>query len=265
MKKLKGIVAALLSVSVIASGAALTACGGNDDGEGGSNVKPIDEQTWKAAFEELDYTNFSFRSNTGIEAMIGENVVYCKLQRDDEYLNEYYSVKNEDGTSVTYRKTYMKNNNMPDDSTINDAQYFIDFSTTFEQAVASAKAMVTLEVSYEDYYNSFTYNESKQEYVYNGVIAVSDTYKNVEDGIDDTQTFYFVDHNLKISNNKIVSYSSRLNGYSCECRCDLNKQPDHSETDAEYDMSLEYYNIGTTSVTVPPEVIAEATANSPID
>lgn len=259
--------AALLSVSVIASGAALTACGG-DDGEGGGNTKPIDEQTWTAASDELDYTNFSFRSNIGIEALIGENAVYCKYQMGDEYLSEYYSVINEDGRTITYRKMYQKNDDddRPNHITIDNAKYFIDFSTTFEQAVASAKALVAFEVSYKDYYNSFTYNENTQEYVNSGVIEVLDIYYEdwgTDGFIDDVFTYHFVDNVVKISNDKIISYSCKMNWHSGVCHC-VN-QPDHNDEGTECDITLEYYDIGSTVVTVPPEVIAEATANSPLD
>ena len=239
----------LLSACVVAGGAALTAC--SDGTDGSKNNKPIDEAAWKVICEEVDYTNFSFRSDNGFEVLISENAVYYK--RPNGAFSECYTVKNKDGTCITYAGS----------GTLEDKRfYIINEYSTFEQAINSAKSMAILEVSYKDYYNSFSYNENTQTYVDSGVIEVSDKYRSEQEGyiIDDTHTYYLVDNVVKFSNDKIVSYSSRINKYSCECRC-VN-QPDHTETGMECDISIEYFDIGATVVEVPPEIIAEAIENT---
>ena len=261
MKKVNGVVA-FLCMCVVAGGVALTAC--NDGGNGGESgggreeSKPIDEQTWLSAFEGLDYTNCSIRSDSGNMIMLSENAVYAKNQIGDEYLNEFYSVKKEDGTFITYVRDFYSD----DDGTIEDAKFFIDRYTTFEQAVALAKDMVPFKVSYKDYYAKFNYDKTGQKYIYNDTIEIIEVnqYSGLNYMIDDTSTYHFVDNIVKIENDKIISCSFRINWYSCICHC-VN-QPDHNEAGTNVDMTIEFYDFGTTTVIVPPEVIAEAIENT---
>ncbi|MDE6691474.1 MAG: hypothetical protein K2K04_05825 [Clostridia bacterium] len=261
MKKFRLFMAALLSAGVMASGAALTAC--NGDGEGGANTKPIDEQTWQAAFDELDYTNVSFRPNVSDAdsiVMLSENAAYYKFQRGDEYLDEIYSVKNDDGTYTNYSKHF---NGSPNGYETIENTTFSCSIDSYGLAFNYGKEAITVKISYKDDYNEFNFDKDLQAFVYNDVIEVEHIfYEELSDGSlhYDISTFNCVDNVVKISNDKIISCSFRGISYSCVCHCTYE---DHNTSNIEVNTTCEYYDIGTTVVEIPEELLAMRPWNLP--
>lgn len=260
MKKFKLFMAALLSVSVMASGAALTACNGN--GGEGSGDKPMDEQTWKAAFDELDYTNVTFRngSNDDFIIMLSENAAYYYLRIDDEYLDEIYSVKNEDGTYTNYYKHFTGSPNGYE--TIENTTFSCTIDS-YGRAFNYGKEAITIKISYKDDYNHFIYDKDLQAFVYRDVIEAEHTfYEELSDGSlhYDISTFKCVDNVVKFSKDKIILCSFKGISYSCVCHCTYE---DHNASNIEVNTTCEYYDIGTTVVEIPEELLAMSPWNLP--
>lgn len=236
MKKLKCLMAALLSVGILASGAALTACGGNDDGVSTDDVKEIikDQQTWDKAFEDIDWVNLSCHVSYDIERD-GEGTVrnenYAKLTETAMYwkmgaYSEGYSSKNSDGAYSTYVR-YGGDENY---TLLND---------TSDRYYQELKLQLVLQVSYADYFELFDYDEETKSFVCNDEIEV--TVKLVAPGgVIEEDTMVCTNNVIKALNGKITYIKSDYNFISGDGMAN--------------NASLEYYDIGSTVVHIPDEV-----------
>lgn len=250
MKKFKKIAALVLSVGMVAGGAVLSACSNNGEGDDGLTPDQIesiikDEETWDKAFEDMDYANFSahvsYQTSEEGEALnnyveVTENGVHYKLDGGVEF----YSIKNEDDTYSTYIKYYSEYTNQNKFVLLNDK------SDTY---FAGAKNETVIKVSYASYFDLFKYNKETNSYYYEGDIDVE---AKDFDG-QPLATISCFDITIKVSNNKIISVKSSYR----------IKDTEQATEDVQImNTTWEYYDIGTTTVTVPQEVIDEATANT---
>ncbi|MDE7301016.1 MAG: hypothetical protein K2N47_02490, partial [Clostridia bacterium] len=244
MKKLKCLTAALLSVAVLVSGAALTACSG-DDGASTEDVKEIikDEQTWDKAFEDIEWVNLSCKVSNEVDhgdgegyqklenyAKLTENAVYWKMGDPRNNYGEGYSAKNSDGTYSTYLKEYYNEDSF---------SLLDDTSDRYYQRI---KIQVVLQVSYANYFELFRFEKDTNSYVYDGeieVIARQAIGNKVEEA-----TLICTNNVVKALNGKIVYIKSDYY---------VREHPEDTKN-----ASFEYFDIGSTTVEIPDEVKTNA-------
>lgn len=274
MGKIKKILALLLGAGVVASGAVLSACSDNstDSGNGtqtqAENIVK-DEESWNKAFEEFDYSNFSFNmcgldadgEQANVTIKISEKVVYYKVEVGDDtqldeagypgYYEEYYSVKNDDGTYTTYMK-WDSRAEFVFPGTLAGLSKF-DNGSRFNRA----KEEINLKVDYNDCFKDFIYDGQSGSYSCDKEVIAK---HNFYDGVyNDMQYFYCTNNVVTVRNNSVVSVGCHVNKLVTECHCE-ESNGEHNGEDA-MNATLEYYDIGTTSFNVPPEVIDEAEKN----
>ncbi|MDE6850659.1 MAG: hypothetical protein K2J54_04960 [Clostridia bacterium] len=232
--------AVLLSVGVMTSAAALTACNGDGNGVSTGDVQDIikDEETWNAAFEEMDWVNLSMRASYDIDTGNGETARRnnrCEMTESavhyiiDGY-QEVYSMKNDDGTYTTYRKFPYQNN-------------FTLLNDTSDTYYEEMKLQLVIQVSYADYFELFTFDEETKSFAYTDEIEVIARW--TVDGIIKEVTLLCRNNVIKTSKNKIIYIKS---DYSAKEDEELSIQ----------NASFEYFDIGTTVVEVPQSVIDNA-------
>lgn len=272
MKKFEKLIALLLGVGMVVGGAALSACA--NDNEGNTN---IDEEKWNNAFEEFDYSNYSLKAIKKIDGedyesiyMFSENAIYNKgyifeygfgensqKQLDNIIYSECFCVKNDDGTYTNYIKWC-------DLSELDNAKFYI-YDDTSEDIFVGLKEEAAFEISYKDHYKKFTDNKDSTYYCADEIIISQHDYEEIPDkGIrDETFYMYCTDNIVTILNNKLYSFKCKVNKTKGECNCTLLNDFLHLSTEeTQVDMAMECYDIGTTTVTVPQEVIDEATQNN---
>lgn len=228
MKKflLKTILACLCLISVVA----FAACAEEEEIETADNIIQNDE-AWNAAFENIDYTNFSMRVSIVEEGNTTAN--YCEISEtavyyDVEYELTFYSIKNDDDTYTTYLV----------DKTSESA---VELNDKTDEYFVGACTETVLKVSYADYFELFTYDEESCVYTYDGEIETTAYDFNGEA----LATVYCFNNVVKVEKNKIISIKS-----------DYRFENNNYDEATHY--SLEYFNIGSTEVKIPEWVINNA-------
>lgn len=238
MKKKKMIFAAF-AVSM-AMCVPFAACGG--EGESDQTVDQVqtmveDEETWDAAFADLDYVNFSIRFHYVSDLQgtvenyieISENAIYYNLQD----LAECYTAKNDDGSY----STYIRNLHEGGDN-------FTLLNDTSDSFFVVQRRAVPRPISFADYFEMFTYDGDTKTYRCADEISC----KFIVDYAGHETELGIICSNIVVAteNNRIVAISA---DYS-------SPDPDVNLTNAHF----EYFNIGRTTVTIPQEVIDNAVA-----
>lgn len=216
------------------------ACGG--EGESDQTVDQVqtmveDEETWDAAFADLDYVNFSIRVHyvSDIQGTvdnyleISENAIYYNVQD----VAECYTAKNDDGTY----SNYFKNTGEENYTLLNDtSDYFF---------VLQRRA-IPRPISLADYFEMFTYDEDTKTYRCADEISckfIGCDYEGNETELG------IICSNIVVAteNNLIVSISADYSVFNNQSTKITNAH-------------FEYFNIGRTTVTIPQEVIDNAVA-----
>lgn len=243
----KKILAGVLAIASAVSVFSLSACVENEnDNDGGLDKDTVetiikDEETWNKAFENIEYTNFSIRVKIKFPEMKEPHINYVEVTPNAVYYNiesqtEFYSVKQENGTC----KTYLKGWDIYNDFKEYPQTYFTVLSNSSSEYLLGAQTETVFKVSYADYFDLFTYDKENAAYTYNGVI---ETTAYAYDG-SEIGELYCTNTVIKVENNKIVYI-----------RSDYTRDNFQEEGIEE---SFEYFNIGSTVVKVPEEVIANA-------
>ncbi|MCM1439211.1 MAG: hypothetical protein NC131_08415 [Roseburia sp.] len=258
MRKFNRVLAFALGVGIVAGGvAALSGCS-NDNGDGltqeqvESMVK--DETIWNQAFDDLDYTNFTLKIHYETSdgdlidnfAKITPDGIYCKTDGVDK--NDYgISVKLIYAGQIVSGVYAVKNANETYTTYLSDGTKWWLSEDTTDSDILTLKNQLVLRVSYANYYDLFNFDEKTLIYHYDGVIDVEAQGSEGES----IGTLACTDITVKAASGKIVSVKSK---YSVK---------DGGEEAGEVlNASFEYYDIGTTEVKVPKDVIDEATANA---
>ncbi len=225
---MKKIFIAFTVVCISATVAALfTACDDENNAADDDAIYTVTEDDWKNAYDNLELLNCSleiiFPGGTINKAKITETGVYYLIE---DYI-EFYSVKTADGTYNTYLR-YFDNGNQADFALVPD---------TSDAYITRARDEMILRISFADYFDLFTYDEATKCYKCESTIqAVAQSF----DG-EDFMTLYCFDTVIKTEYGKIVSISFIYNTDG-----DLN-----GET-----AKATYYDIGTTSVEVPSDILS---------
>lgn len=226
MKKLFSLVLSLVAVFTFTC---ITACGSEESPEEETvNTVIVNEEVWRTAFENLDYSNYSLIQ----EINVGEggksymdftdDAVYIKFITQDTVLSEFYSLKKSDGTYVTYvyGQAIFEENTYEEWTVLNDNS---------ETYLKKAKDLMNFDLSaYAEYYEFFTYNERSSTYDYYWPVGIPVC--NDENEVMNNMSFY--DTIITINNNKVTGL--KMQAY-------------------EFSMTLEF-TFGKTKVEVPEEV-----------
>lgn len=243
---MKRIVATLTGLGMVLAGVTLSACGENTDegnlpaddtqlnnGDGLTigDIESViqDEEAWGNAFENIAYTNYTMLVRYSEQGHSTEN--YCEITENAVYVRQefrtYYSVKNADGTYTTYM------NEQGDSSYEN----FVLLNDTSDEYFVGIKNESLIIVSYADYFDLFTYDGTTAAYSYSGEIAT--TVHDYSGTYEDELICYNIV--VKVLNNRIIAISS-----------------DYRLDDESFKGHFEYFDIGTTAVTVPQEIVDNA-------
>ncbi len=191
-----------------------------------------DALSWDNAFKNFKLTNFTM----DVYQKHGEytNHNHCVVTEKDAYYcipdsNEFYTVPNGDGTYTTYQR-----HDSDDPFTIRD--------DTSNQYLIGAQTETVIQISFEDNFDKFTYDEKTASYVCDEPIEAN--YYSFEGELYGTLHCY--QNVVKITDGKI-SY------------IEAHYYFDEKVEDEEY--SFTYYNIGMSVVEVPQSVIDQAIRN----
>ena len=204
------------------------------------------EVSWNQAFDNLELVNFSmfvYFKGPGIT-----RTNHCKVTPTSAYYHidgsrEFYTIKNADGTCTTYDRN---------SGAYNDSYSgFILRSDTSDTYLKGAQTETVINVSYADYYELFTYDESQGAYIYDGEVECT-AYKF--DGTEYDAKLICYNNVVKVADGQITHVSA---DYYFEGR--------QYELPEGYSQSFEYYNIGITELTIPHNVIQNATAENDIN
>lgn len=270
MKTLKKILALALGAAMVAGGAALSACSdGEGSGNGNSNLSgeegsetgggssELNEQTLKSALKNLTFDNVSVKevsynllesgnamvfesyfniSENGFYAILGGGYCVDKDGNRDDYTPAIeYCVKNNDDTYSRYY-TYFEPYKLENGVTETYVQYMIN--------------QFIFKYQLKDYADLFTFDGATSTYNYVGEISAEIV------GDEEVIDIVFSDTTVKTNDGKI-EYIKLIS------TTDIEKEEDYmGDKYVEFRHTLEYYDIGTTTVEVPKEVIDEATANT---
>lgn len=186
--------------------------------------------SWDDAFKNFKLTNFSmdvyFREGDY------EHVNHCVVTETEAYYcipdsNEFYTVPNGDGTYTTYRR---HSSEAP----------FTKLSDTSDHYLKGAQVETVIQVSFEDNFDKFTYDEATGSYVCEEVIVAEFFDFNGNSNGD----LYCFNNVVKITNGQI-SYIEASYYFNNEDRESSQK-------------SFKYYNIGMSAVEIPQSVIDNA-------
>lgn len=206
-----------------------------------------DETTWNEAFEKLEFDNFSMKGtqyDEEYEFYVCETRIYGKANQDNR-MGEIYVVLDEKGETHQYESLiYYESDSFRVENKIfstleealkNRVWILRNDDATFDNIVKS----IVLKFSFSEKFQFFTYSEEAKCYSYEGRIAAK-----FYSAYDDTQfsDVYCINPSIQFKDGKIVFLSTQFS---------------FSEN-GEPDRKLTYFDLGTTTVTIPEEVIAGA-------
>ncbi|MDE6583826.1 MAG: hypothetical protein K2K15_00335 [Anaeroplasmataceae bacterium] len=237
-----GVLAILFILSI-----SLASCENEEIPEDNINHIIQDEATWNEAFDKLEYDNFSMKldsSDTEAYTWVCETGRYMKWKSEFE-LGESYTQKTEEGNCRDFNSSIKI---VGDSFLIGNETY-----STLDEALKHRKWLkrertqeeynlenysLILRISFSDKLEFFVYNEETKCYSYDGRM-IAKVYSPYADDYDD---IYCINPSIQFENGKIVSLSTE---YA------------FAETDETYG-KVTYFNLGTTTVSIPEEVISGA-------
>ncbi len=195
------------------------------------NTEVDDSLSWDDAFKNFEFTNFTL--DVYFEDLIGSTSQHnhCVVTEDSIFYSiptyhEFYSVRNSDGTCRTYEK-------------YGTATNYTLLSDTSDSYLTSGQRETIIQISFEENFDKFTYDEATASYVCEEPILAK-CY-----GFGGAfREMYCYNSVVKITDGKI-SYIS-ANYY-------------FNESDLQFQVkSLIYANIGLSAVEIPQSVIDNA-------
>ena len=188
--------------------------------------------SWDDAFKNFKLTNFTMDVIFEYTSQNENHTNHCVVTEKDAYYcipdsNEFYTFTNEDGTYTTYKR---RGSNDP----------FVLLKDKSSTYLVGAQTETVIQVSFEENFEKFTYDEKTASYVCADVIEAIcyDFDGNVLD------TLYCYDNVVKLVDGKI-SYIGASYYF----------EEDELEDSSK---SFKYYNIGISAVEVPQSVIENA-------
>ena len=204
--------------------------------------------SWDQTFQNFKLTNFTMKVYIGGRTN-PEQVNHCIVTDDAVYYHlaravEYYAIKKADSSYILYYSEY---DYIPNSDNHYSKQPFYYVTGDFaEECLEGAKIETVLQISFAENFNKFTYDSATATYRASELIAAK--YYS-QTGIE-IGTIYCYNNEVKIVNGMISSIS-----------CDyLFPEGDEAPTIPETpEYSLDYYNIGVSQVSVPEEIVNNAT------
>ena len=198
----------------------------------------IDSATsWDDAFKEFKLTNFTMdvyfkyedEEQTNHCVVTDKSVYYCIPDS-----NEFYSVLNEDGSCTTYSRYDA------------DAPFTL-LNDTSDRFLTGAQTETVLQVSFEENFDKFTYDEASASYVCEDVIKADCLDWNGD-----------VIGTLSCFNNVVKFVDGKISYISADYYFDDQELMSLSQ-------SFKYYNIGYSAVEIPQSVIDGAVEDTEED
>ena len=196
------------------------------------NSEIDDAISWNEMFKNFKLTNFSmtvfFNDGDTNHCVVTDNAAYYRLSD----VKEFYTARNPDGTCTTYERGRSSGG-------------FRKSSDTSDAYLVGAQTETVIQISFEDNFDKFRYDEKTGSYVCEEVIEAIG-YDFNGDPID---VIFCYNNVINIVDGKISSISA---SYYFEDG-DIN-DPDN--------YFFKYYNIGTSVVEIPQSVINDAAENN---
>lgn len=188
--------------------------------------------SWDNLFKNFKLTNFTMDVHMVYPDGIQNN--HCVVTEKAAHYcipgeggTEFYTVTNADGTCTTYMR--------------NEENIFVKLADTSDQYLVGAQTETVLQVSFEDNFDKFVYDEATGSYVCKEVIeAISYDFSG-----EMSETVYCYNNVVTVTDGKITSISS-----------EYYFDPDEL-LEGEH-KSFKYYNIGFSVMEIPQSVIYNA-------
>ena len=190
----------------------------------------IDNATqWNSAFENFELTNFSMKVYLGNKNS-GEEPRQCIVTDDAVYYcipesRTFYSEKNADGTYTTYQKNHSLNK-------------YVKLDDTSEKFYVAAHTEPVIRISFANNFDKFVYNAEDGSYRCDTALEAQCTDFNCTEW----RTLYCYNNVVRVKDGNIIYIE-------CEYNFDIN---------SEARSYFIYYNIGSSVLTIPEEVINSA-------
>ena len=188
--------------------------------------------TWDEMFQGFKLTNFTM--DVFLKDNESEQTNHCVVTTDSAYYcipenAEFYTVKNADGTCTTYKRN-------------SSSEPFTKTNDTSDYYLVGAQTETVIQISFEEHFDKFTYDEATGSYVCSEVIAGEYfSFTGVSYG-----TINCYNSVVTVVDGKISAISAYYYFY---------------EEELQYDeKSFSYYNIGISAVEIPQSVINGAIA-----
>ena len=191
--------------------------------------------SWNEAFKNFKLTNFTMEVYFDYSGY--KHVNHCVVTDTAAYYcipdaKEYYTVPNSDGTYTTYARSGSEN-------------HFWKVSDNSNKWLIAAQTETVIQVSFEDNFDKFVYDEASGSYVCADPIGARAYMPNGEDYMD----MFCYNNVVKLTDGKISYIEAE---YYFEESEKLTQKK-----------SFKYYNIGISAVEVPRDVIDNAVAGDP--
>ena len=184
---------------------------------------------WNSAFENFELTNFSMKVFLG-NRNSDEEPRHCIVTDDAVYYcipegRTFYSEKNADGTYTTYQKNH-------------DIGKFVKLNDTSDTFYVAAHTEPVIRISFANNFDKFVYNAEDGSYRCDTTLDAQFT----DFSGKDWNALYCYNSVIRVKDGEIIYI---------ECEYNFN-------TESEDRSYFIYYNIGSTVLTIPEEVINSA-------